>query len=63
MTNVRIGDKTIAFPSGMSDSEIEKKILQIKIDSIKNLKTAKPSRIGKAKGGLMRKPKLAKRGF
>ena len=55
MTNVKIGDKTIAFPSGMSDSEIEKKILQIKIDSIKNIKTAKPSRIGKAKGGKVKK--------
>ena len=55
MTNVKIGGKTIAFPPGTSNSEIEKKILQIKIDLGKNIKTVKPSRIGKAKGGKVKK--------
>ena len=67
MTNVKIGNKTIAFPSDMKDSDLEKAIRKLRrefaIDSVKDFKPAKPvsarsankkgGRIMKARGGRM----------
>ena len=50
MANVKIGGKTIAFPPGTSNSEIEKKILQIKLDMYKNLNKTLPKPQSKLKG-------------
>ena len=54
MPNVKIGDKTIAFPTGMSDAELEKAIRKLRIEQIKqtNPKTATAK---KADGGMMKK--------
>ena len=53
MPNVKIGNKTIAFPPGMSDEELEKEIRKIKIEQIKQPKL-KPAK-AKAEGGMMNK--------
>jgi hypothetical protein len=61
MTNVKIGNKTIAFPSDMKDSDLEKAIRKLKIDfavdAVKGFKPASPvsARSSKKKGGRVMK--------
>jgi hypothetical protein len=53
MPNVKIGNKTIAFPPGMSEDELAKEIRKIKIEQIKQ-PNPKPAK-AKAEGGMMNK--------
>ena len=62
MTNVKIGNKTIAFPPDMKDRDLEKAIRQLRIDfaaeAAKDLKptiTLKDARSNKKKGGRVMK--------
>jgi len=60
MTNVKIGNKTIAFPPGMKDRDLEKAIRQLRIDfAVDALKppkiTLKDARSNKKKGGRVMK--------
>jgi hypothetical protein len=61
MPNVKIGNKTIAFPSDMKDRDLEKAIRELRLDFAasvgKSFKPAKPSTVKKAKGGMMKKRK------
>jgi len=53
MPNVKIGDKTISFPDGMSEEELEKAIRKLKIEQIDTKPEVKTK---KAKdGGMMNK--------
>ncbi len=59
MPNVKIGNKTIAFPSDMKDRDLEKAIRELRTDfaisAVKDFKPAKPSTAKKAEGGMMKK--------
>ena len=60
MANVKIGNKTIAFPPGMSDAELEKAIRKLRIESAAEaVKDFKPPKLATAKakkdGGMMKK--------
>ena len=60
MANVKIGDKTIAFPPGMSEAELEKAIRKLRIDAAaETVKDFKPPKLATAKpkkdGGMMKK--------
>ena len=55
MASVKIGDKNIALPSGMSEDELEKAIRKLKADFIKDsFKPPKPATT-KKDGGMMKK--------
>ena len=55
MASVKIGDKNIALPSGMSEDELEKAIRKLKADFIKDsMKPPKPA-TAKKDGGMMKK--------
>ena len=55
MTSVKIGDKNIALPLGMSEDELEKAIRKLKADFIKDsMKPPKPA-TAKKDGGMMKK--------
>ena len=55
MTSVKIGDKNIALPLGMSEDELEKAIRKLKADFIKDsFKPPKPATT-KKDGGMMKK--------
>ena len=59
MPNVKIGNKTIAFPSDMKDRDLEKAIRKLRLDfavnAVKDFKPTKPSTFKKAEGGMMNK--------
>lgn len=64
MTNVKIGNKTYAFPADMNKRDLEKAIKQLQIDfavdALKDFKAPKPftfggSRNNKKKGGRVMK--------
>ena len=55
MASVKIGNKNIALPSGMSDKDMEKAIRKLKADFIKDsMKPPKPA-TAKKDGGMMKK--------